>query len=107
METMYIPLIRGKWDTIEDEKNHLAWFGRWWLSVTRDWLQVVRQDAKLEERLPFIPKLLLHFEEEDLQTRHLDEAIDCVLVEEDEPDTDSMHRDRVFQECRYGRTLWW
>ncbi|KAH7351316.1 hypothetical protein BKA65DRAFT_255839 [Rhexocercosporidium sp. MPI-PUGE-AT-0058] len=106
METVYVILIRKTEDTPAEWEEHLAWFGRSWLRVTSDWREVVGEDAILEERVPFIPKVVELFEGESLQSKHLDEAKDCVLVEESETDAEVQERiqydDYVFRLRRYG-----
>ena len=84
METVYVILKRRREDEPEFWEEHLAWFGRWWLKVCKHWRETVGEDAPLEERVPFLPKVVGRFEGKELTSEDLDEARECVLVEEGE-----------------------
>ncbi|PVH74010.1 hypothetical protein DL98DRAFT_659089 [Cadophora sp. DSE1049] len=105
METVYVILIRRREDTPEFWEEHLAWFGRWWLKVCKPWRETVGEDAPLEERVPFLPKAVGRFDGEEVTSKDLDEARECLLVEEGEAGgVVGSEEDERIHASRYTRT---
>jgi len=101
VETVYVILERRREDEPEFWEDHLAWFGRWWLKVCKPWRETVGEDAPLEERVPFLPKAVGRFEGEGLASRDLDEARECLMVQEvgagKSEEDERIHTSRYYQ----------